>query len=45
MQVKIKASAMGEFDGGGNLAATHPAAGTGAITAVDAGPRSLVRVF
>lgn len=36
---------LGEFDAGGNLVATHPAAGPGAITAIDAGPRSLVRVF
>ena len=34
---------LGEFDAAGNLVATHPA--TGAITALDAGPRSLVRIF
>jgi hypothetical protein len=34
---------LGEFDAAGNLLADHPADGT--ITAVDAGPRSLVRVF
>lgn len=36
---------LGEFDAGGSLVGTHPAAGAGAITAIDAGPRSLVRVF
>lgn len=36
---------LGEFDGLGNQVATHPAEGVGAITAVDAGPRSLVRIF
>ncbi len=34
---------LGEFDHGGNLVARHPI--DGAITALDAGPRSLVRVF
>lgn len=36
---------LGEFDPGGNLLATHQTAGTSAITAIDAGPRSFVRVF
>jgi uncharacterized protein YjiK len=36
---------LGEFDAAGNLVATHPATGAGTITAIDAGPRSLVRVF
>lgn len=36
---------LGEFDAAGNLVTTHPAAGAGPITAIDAGPRSLVRVF
>jgi uncharacterized protein YjiK len=36
---------LGEFDAGGNLIATHATAGAGTITAIDAGPRSLVRVF
>lgn len=35
---------LGEFDAAGNLVATH-AAGDQPITAIDAGPRSLVRVF
>jgi len=34
---------IGEFDSAGNLVASHPVAG--AITAIDAGPRSFVRVF
>ena len=34
---------LGEFDAGGQLVARHPAGG--AITALDAGPRSFVRVF
>lgn len=34
---------LGEFDRDGKLVATHPAGGP--ITAVDAGPRSFVRVF
>jgi len=34
---------LGEFDASGKLTATHPAGGS--VTAVDAGPRSLVRVF
>ncbi|HEY0863907.1 MAG TPA: hypothetical protein VGD97_07380 [Lacunisphaera sp.] len=36
---------LGEFDAAGNLVATHPAVGAGAITGIDAGPRSFVRVF
>jgi hypothetical protein len=36
---------LGEFDAAGNLVATHPTTGAGPITAIDAGPRSLVRVF
>lgn len=36
---------LGEFDAAGHLVATHPAAAAGPITAIDAGPRSLVRVF
>jgi hypothetical protein len=36
---------LGQFDSGGNLIATHQTDGTQAITAIDAGPRSLVRVF
>lgn len=36
---------LGEFDVAGNLVATHPAVGAGAITGIDAGPRSFVRVF
>ena len=35
--------ALGEFDATGRLVATHPA--DGVITAVDAGPRSFLRVF
>ncbi len=34
---------LGEFDAAGRLIATHPAGGV--ITAIDAGPRSFVRVF
>jgi hypothetical protein len=34
---------LGEFDAAGRLVATHPAAGP--ITAIDAGPRSFLRVF
>jgi hypothetical protein len=34
---------LGEFDAGGSLVARHPVGG--AITAIDAGPRSFVRVF
>jgi hypothetical protein len=36
---------LGEFDAAGNLVATRQADGADAITAIDAGPRSLVRVF
>lgn len=36
---------LGEFDAAGNLAATHQTDTAGVITAVDAGPRALVRVF
>lgn len=38
-------ASLGEFDAGGNLVATRPSSGAGPITAIDAGPRSLVRVF
>jgi hypothetical protein len=37
------AGALGEFDASGKLVATLSLAG--AVTAIDAGPRSLVRVF
>jgi hypothetical protein len=37
--------ALGEFDSTGTLVKTHPGAGAAAITAIDAGPRSFVRVF
>jgi hypothetical protein len=37
------ARTLGEFDATGKLVATHPLAGP--ITAIDAGPRSFVRVF
>jgi hypothetical protein len=37
--------ALGEFDSTGTLVTTHPGAGPAAITAIDAGPRSFVRVF
>lgn len=36
---------LGEFDDAGNLLATHRRDGAQAITAIDAGPRPLVRVF
>lgn len=36
---------LGEFDATGNLVMTHSTVGAGPITAIDAGPRSLVRVF
>jgi len=37
---------LGEFDAAGNLVGTQqPSPGAGPITAIDAGPRSLVRVF
>jgi hypothetical protein len=36
---------LGEFDATGNLVATRPTGGSAVITAIDAGPRSLVRVF
>ena len=36
---------LGEFDAAGNLRLTHQADGANAITAVDAGPRSFLRVF
>ncbi len=38
-------TSLGEFDATGALVRTHPAGDTGKITAVDAGPRSFVRVF
>lgn len=38
-------TSLGEFDAAGALVQTHRAEGAGAITAVDAGPRSFVRVF
>ncbi len=37
--------ALGEFDARGALIATHRLDGMGPITAVDAGPRSFIRVF
>lgn len=36
---------LGEFDASGALVQRHPLAGPSEITAIDAGPRSLVRVF
>jgi hypothetical protein len=36
---------LGEFDAAGNLLATHQTDTADAITAIDAGPRALVRVF
>ena len=36
---------LGEFDATGNLLRTHKADGASAITALDAGPRSFLRVF
>jgi len=36
---------LGEFDAAGNLLSTRAQDGADAITAIDAGPRSLVRVF
>ncbi len=39
----VDGHALGEFDATGQLVATHPAAGV--ITAVEAGPRSFLRVF
>lgn len=36
---------LGEFDATGTLRQSHPVAGRAEITALDAGPRSLVRVF
>lgn len=38
-------TSLGEFDAAGALVQTHRSGDTGAITAVDAGPRSFVRVF
>ena len=38
-------SAVGEFDSAGNLVATRQVTPAGRITALDAGPRSFVRVF
>ncbi|MBI2497741.1 MAG: hypothetical protein HYV75_07480 [Opitutae bacterium] len=38
-------TSLGEFDAAGALVRTHPTGDTGAITAIDAGPRSFVRVF
>jgi hypothetical protein len=36
---------VGEFDGSGALVVTHQPGGRGPVTALDAGPRSFVRVF
>lgn len=41
--VPLREGGLGEFDAGGRLVATHPVAHP--ITALDAGPRSFVRVF
>jgi uncharacterized protein YjiK len=38
-------SSLGEFDAAGKLVATRQTDSAGVITAIDAGPRSLVRVF
>jgi hypothetical protein len=38
-------NAVGEFDATGALVATHPSGSNGPVTALDAGPRSFVRVF
>ena len=38
-------TSLGEFDATGALVRTHRTGDTGAITAVDAGPRAFVRVF
>ena len=38
-------TSFGEFDATGSLVTTHPGGAAGPITALDAGPRSFVRVF